>query len=79
MQPDDSTVPVILPEPVGASADKSPGAEPTGATADAVAHWFDLDDRLISCDRTNRPRPFRGAARFTHHTPPICPARGLDR
>ena len=79
MQPDDSTVPVILPEPVRASADKSPWAEPTGATAEPVAHGFDLDDRLISCDRNNRPRPFRGAARFTHHTPPIGPAIGLDR
>jgi hypothetical protein len=43
MPPDDSSVPVILPEPIAASADKSPEAKPTGAAADAVAHWFDLE------------------------------------
>jgi site-specific recombinase XerC len=42
MPPDDSTIPIILPEPVPRGADDAaPG--PAGAAADDVAHWFDLE------------------------------------
>jgi hypothetical protein len=43
MPPDDSTVAVMLPEPVATGADKSVGSGPAGAAADEVAHWFDLE------------------------------------
>jgi integrase len=43
MPPDDSTTPVILPEPLPLGADKSVGSGPAGAAPDEVAHWFDLE------------------------------------
>jgi len=43
MPPDDSTIPVILPEPGAIGADQSAGPGPAGAAPDDVAHWFDLE------------------------------------
>jgi integrase len=43
MTPDDSTIPVILPEPVPPGAAEPVGPGPAGAAPDAVAHWFDVE------------------------------------
>jgi integrase family protein with SAM-like domain len=42
MPPDDSIVPIILPEPVPLGEDNS-APHPIGATAEDVQHWFDLE------------------------------------
>jgi integrase len=43
MPPDDSTVSIILPEPGPLGPEESTRPGPADATADAVAHWFDLE------------------------------------
>ncbi len=64
MPPDDSIVPVILPEPVAASADQSPGDGPAGATADAVAHWFDLETIALPAPITSFADAADAAAQY---------------
>ena len=82
MPPDDSIVPVILPEPVAASADQSPGDGPAGATADAVAHWFDLEnDRRTPGAGRELWRRCRGCGAIPAHVaigkhPPRLPLGG---
>jgi integrase len=43
MPPDDTTVPVILPEPPAAGSDTFSAPLPAGAAPDDVRHWFDLE------------------------------------
>jgi integrase len=43
MPPDDTAVPVSLPQPSPAGSDKIPGQGPAGAAPEDVQHWFDLE------------------------------------
>src|ERR1700756_3353366 len=43
MAPDDTAVPVILPEPAAAGVDKVSAPVPAGAAPEEVRHWFDLE------------------------------------
>jgi len=46
MPADDSTIPLILPDPLATGAENSAGFGPAGAAPDSVAHWFDLETIL---------------------------------
>jgi site-specific recombinase XerD len=43
MAPDDTAVPVMLPEPAAAGVDKVSAPVPAGAAPEDVRHWFDLE------------------------------------
>ena len=46
MPADDSTSPLIRPDPLATGAENSAGFGPAGAAPDSVAHWFDLETIL---------------------------------
>jgi site-specific recombinase XerD len=43
MMPEDTAIPVILPEALAPGSDRISVHRPTGSTPDDVAHWFDLE------------------------------------